>query len=118
MLRSWAGVSSLSKMTSESSDSSQAAFSVSSLPEPMRVAGSGRSRSWVNRSTGVDVGGLGEPGEFLERVLDVRPAHGARDETDERRTFAPLRAAALSREIRHRRHVSTSVTGRSPRPRR
>ena len=52
MLRSCAGDSSLSKMTNDSCDSSQAAFNVSSLPEPMSVAGSGRSRSCVNRITG------------------------------------------------------------------
>ena len=52
MLRSWAGVSSLSKMTNERSDSWHAALSISSLPDPISVAASGRSRSCVKRMTG------------------------------------------------------------------
>ena len=74
MCRSCAGVSSLSKTTTSTSVSAQDAASVSILPAPRNVDGSGLGRSCSTRSTTSRAGGLGEAGELVERSLRVEPA--------------------------------------------
>ncbi len=57
----------------------------------MKVRGCGRSRRWVDRRDDLGAGGLGEPLEFGERLLE-RPDLVAAVDADEDRAVAAILA--------------------------
>ena len=92
MCRSWAGVSSLSNTTRSVSVSAQDAASVSILPAPRNVDGSGFGRSCSIRSTTLRAGGLRQAAELVERSLRVEPAGASGNQPDQCRALVPRRA--------------------------
>ena len=69
--RSWPGESSPSQITVSASAARTASPSSVTLPEPMKVAGSGRLRRWINAVEHLRAGGLGEAGQLGQRRLGL-----------------------------------------------
>ena len=87
MLRSCAGLSSLSKIDDVGAHFVARRRERSSLPLPRNVAGSGFARSCITRKHDVRAGGCGEAGQFVERMFGIEAARRTADQPDERGAF-------------------------------